>query len=109
MHKQKSDDYEDEILEHLEPENLESNFGLGDNYRTGLKSQNQNKFQISTYQVQLDTKYFKTSRGTPLYTPLFIYSERIHVADKSTLKEGDIGKVLSWKVRNEIGKNEVGK
>ena len=39
----------------------------------------------------------------------FIYSERIHVADKSTLKEGDIGKVLSWKVRNEIGKNEVGK
>ena len=75
MHKQKSDDYEDEILEHLEPENLESNFGLGDNYRTGLKSQNQNKFQISTYQVQLDTKYLKTrsfvfdhelNRGSPL-------------------------------------------
>ena len=44
MNKQKSDDYEDEILEHLEPENLRSNFGLGDNYRTGLKSQNQNKF-----------------------------------------------------------------
>ena len=41
MNKQKSDDYEDEILE---PENLKSNFGLGDNYRTGLKSQNQNKF-----------------------------------------------------------------
>ena len=44
MNKQKSDDYEVEIFEHLEPENLKSNFGLGDNYRTGLKSQNQNKF-----------------------------------------------------------------
>ena len=39
----------------------------------------------------------------------FIYSKQINVAGNRKLKEGDIGKVLSWKVRNEIGKNEVGK
>ena len=59
MNKQKSDDYEDEILELDFFELGRLILGLGDNYRTGLKSQNQNKFYSWDRLIKFNLANFK--------------------------------------------------